>query len=128
MCPPGLFLTLKGQLCVHKRHPGGMTVATWILAIATVALAIEGGAALRGWLAHLQVGRRKRELAEIRRDITLVRHAVWMDVATAGQGDRSQVDEKVRRMLQLDGWIPDVAFMEQAGYFDMGRLYGARSH
>ena len=31
-------------------------------------------------------------------------------------------------MLQLDGWIPDVAFMEQAGYFDMGRLYGARSH
>jgi hypothetical protein len=47
-----------------------------------------------------------------------------MDVATAGQGDRSRVDEKVRRMLQLDGWTPDVALMEQAGYPDMARLYG----
>ena len=101
-----------------------MTIATWILAIATAALAIEGGAALRGWFAHLQLGRRKRELAEIKRDITLVRHAVWMDVASAGQGDRSQVNEKVRRMLQLDGWAPDVALMEQAGYFNLGRLYG----
>lgn len=78
---------------------------------------------MRGWFAHLQLGRRRRELVEIRRDIALVRHAMWMDVASAGQGDRSQVDEKVRRMLQLDGWTPDVALMEQAGYFDMGRLY-----
>lgn len=47
-----------------------------------------------------------------------------MDVAAAGRGDRSQVDEKVRRMLQLDGWTPDIALMGQAGYFDMGRLCG----
>ena len=99
-----------------------MTVATWILAIATAALAIEGGAALRGWLTHLQLGRRKRELAEIKDEISLVRHAMWMDVATAGQGDRTQVDEKVRRMLQLDGWTPDVALMERAGYADLRRL------
>ena len=99
-----------------------MTVATWILAIATAALAVEGGAALRGWFAHLQLRRRKRELAEIRHEISLVRHAMWMDVATAGQGDRTQVDEKVRRMLQLDGWTPDVALMEQAGYSDLRRL------
>ena len=82
-----------------------MTIATWILAIATLALAIEGGAAFQGWLAHLQVGRRKRELAEIRPEITLLQHVVWMDVATAGQGTRSEVDEKVRRMLQLDGGL-----------------------
>jgi hypothetical protein len=101
-----------------------MTVAAWILAIATVALAIEGGAALRGWFAHLQLGRRKQELNAIKRDITLLRHAMWMDVATAGQGTRTEVDEKVRRMLQLDGWAPDVALMEQAGYFNIRRLHG----
>jgi hypothetical protein len=65
------------------RHPG-MVIATWMLAIATVALAIEGGAALPAWFVHFQHGRRKRELAEIRRDIALVQHALWMDVATAG--------------------------------------------
>jgi hypothetical protein len=99
-----------------------MTVATWILAIATAALAVEGGAALRGWFAHLQLGRRKRELAEIQREISLVRHAMWMDVTAAGQGNRTQVDEKVRRMLQLDGWTPDTELMGQAGYFDLRRL------
>lgn len=99
-----------------------MIVATWILAIATAALAVEGGAALRGWFAHLQLGRRKRELAEIKREISLVRHAMWMDVAAAGQRNRTQVDEKVRRMLQLDGWTPDTELMEQAGYFDLRRL------
>jgi hypothetical protein len=45
-----------------------------------------------------------------------------MDVAAAGQGNRTEVDEKVRRMLQLDGWTPDVEFMEQAGYADLRRL------
>jgi hypothetical protein len=101
-----------------------MTIATWILAISTLMLAIEGGAALRGWLAHLQVGKRRRELEEIRRQITLLRHAVWMDVTTAGQGSRTDVDEKVRSMLMLDGWRPDMSLVKQAGYFDLGGLYG----
>ena len=99
-----------------------MTVATWILAIATAALAVEGGAALKSWFAHLQLGRTKRELAQMKREISLLHHAVWMDVTTAGQGNRNQVDEKVRQMLQLDGWTADTALMEHAGYFDLRRL------
>jgi hypothetical protein len=99
-----------------------MTIATWILAIATTALAIEGGTALQGWRAHLRLGRRRAELDEIRRQITLLQHAAWMDVSTAGQGTRPDVDEKVRAMLQTDGWAPNISLMEQAGYFDLGRL------
>jgi hypothetical protein len=34
------------------------------------------------------------------------------------------VDEKVRTMLQLDGWAPDMDLMEQAGYFNIARLRG----
>lgn len=101
-----------------------MTVATWILAVATAVLAIEGGAALRGWLAHLQLGRRKRELDEMRREISLLHHAVWMDVAAAGQGSRAEVDAKVQRMLKLDGWEPDSGLMEQAGYVLLHRMGG----
>jgi hypothetical protein len=33
---------LRDNYARRRRHPVGMTVATWILAIATVALAIEG--------------------------------------------------------------------------------------
>jgi len=99
-----------------------VTVATWILAISTAALAVEGGAALRGWLAYLRVGRRKRELDEIRREMTILHHAAWMDVTTAAQGSRTEVDEKVRAMLTLDGWQPDMSLAEQAGYFSMRRI------
>lgn len=94
-----------------------MTIATWVLAAATAALAVEGGTALRGWFTHLGLTRRKRELDQIRREITLLHHAVWMDVTTAGQGPRGEVDKRVQKMLQMDGWTPDTALMEQAGYF-----------
>lgn len=99
-----------------------MTVATWVLAISTAVLAIEGATALRGWFAHLGLTSRRREIEEIKRQLELLQHAAWMDVATAGQGTRPEVDEKVRRMLQMDGWTPDGSLMEQAGYFDLSRL------
>lgn len=101
-----------------------MTAATWVLAIATLALAVEGGTALYGWLAHLHVGRRRRELDEIHREITLLQHAVWMSAAPAGQGTHADVDEKVRAMLMLDGWRPDADLAERAGYFNIDRLRG----
>lgn len=101
-----------------------MTIATWILALSTLALAIEGGTALRSWLAHLRLGRRPQELEEIRQEVALLHHAVWMDVSTAGQGSRTDVDEKVQAMLQLDGWAPNLDLMEQAGYFDLRRIQG----
>ena len=99
-----------------------MLIATWVLALSTLALAIEGGTALRGWLAHLQVGKRRRELDEIRRQITLLQHAIWLDVTTAGQGQRPDIDKRVQTMLQIDGWSPDMALQEQAGYFNFGRI------
>ena len=99
-----------------------MTVATWILAIATVALALEGGAALKGWFDHLRLGRTKRELEQIKREISLIHHAAWMGVTTAGQGNQNEVNEKIQRMLRFDGWTPDTGFMEQAGYFDLRRI------
>jgi hypothetical protein len=100
-----------------------MTIATWILAIATVAIAVEGGTALLQLTAQLRPGRTRRELEQIKRQIMLLQHAAWMDVATAGQGTRTQVDEKVRAMLMLDGWRPDMSLAEQAGYFDIDRLH-----
>jgi hypothetical protein len=99
-----------------------MTVATWILAIATTLLAIEGGTALLKWTDRLRPGRTRRELNQMRRQITLLQHAAWMDVATAGQGSRTDVDEKVRNMLMLDGWRPDMGLAGQAGYFSMSRI------
>jgi hypothetical protein len=83
-----------------------MTVATWILAIATTVLALEGGTALLQWTNRLRPGRTRRELDELRREVTLLHTAAWMDVSTAGQGRRTEVDEKVRTMLMLDGWHP----------------------
>jgi hypothetical protein len=99
-----------------------MTIATWILAIATVALAVEGGTALLQWTSRLRPGRTRRELAAIQRQITLLQHAAWMDVSRGGQGTQNQGDDKVRAMLMLDGWRPDMQFAEQAGYFDLHRL------
>jgi hypothetical protein len=99
-----------------------MTIAAWILAIATTVLALEGGAALLQWTNRLRPGRTRRELDQMHRQITLLQHAVWMDVATAGQGTRPDVDEKVRAMLMLDGWAPDMDLAEQAGYFSMDHL------
>jgi hypothetical protein len=113
----------------HQAGPGhgsmdAMTIATWILAIATLALAVEGGTALLQWTNRLRPGRTSRELAAMHREITLLQHAAWMDVANAGQGTRPEVDEKVRAMLMLDGWTPDMHLAEQAGYFDIHRLHG----
>ena len=101
-----------------------MTIATWILAIATLILAIEGGAALRGWLAHLRVGRTRRELDELREQIGLLRHAVWLDVNRGGQGIQANGDRQVSNMLAMDGWRPDPELLEQAGHLDLDRLMG----
>lgn len=101
-----------------------MLTATWILAIATALLAIEGGTALLTWTDRLRPGRTRRELNQLRREVTLLHTAAWMDVATAGQGSRTDVDEKVRTMLMLDGWTPDMDLAQQAGYFNLDRLHG----
>jgi hypothetical protein len=98
-----------------------MTVATWILAIATVALAAEGGTAVWKYI-HVRPGRTRRELAAMREEIALLRLAAWMDVATAGQGTRRDIDERIRALLMSDGWRPDVQAAEQAGYFDLSRI------
>jgi hypothetical protein len=58
----------------------------------------------------------RRELDAINRQISLPQHAAWMDVAGEGQGSCTEVDEKVRAMLMLDGWRPDMKLAEQAGY------------
>jgi hypothetical protein len=100
-----------------------MAIATWILAIATATLAFEGGTALLKWTDRLRPGRTRRELEQIHRQITLLQHAVWMDVATAGQGSRTDVDEKVHTMLMIDGWRPDMDLAAQAGYFSLDRLH-----
>ena len=99
-----------------------MTIATWILAIATVFLALEGGTALLTWTDRLRPGRSRRELDQLRREVALLHTAAWMDVTTAGQGSRTDVDDKVRTMLMLDGWRPDIQLAEQAGYFNLDRL------
>ena len=101
-----------------------MEIATWILAGATLLLAIEGGTALLQWTNRLRPGRTRRELQQLQREVTLLHTAAWMDVATAGQGTRIDVDEKVRTILMLDGWHPDLDLAEQAGYFSMDRLHG----
>ena len=99
-----------------------MTIATWIIAIATAALAIEGGTALLQWTDRLRPGRTRRELDALKRQVTLLQHAAWLDVATAGQGTRTEIDERVRAMLMLDGWKPDTELAEQVGYFDISRI------
>lgn len=101
-----------------------MLIATWILALATLVLAIEGATFLKNWLDQLRPGRKQREINELNRKITLLQHAIWMDVSRAGQGTATKGDEQVRIMLQLDGWAPDVELMEQAGHFDLHRLMG----
>ncbi len=99
-----------------------MTIATWILAIATAAIAAEGGTAV--WkFVRVRPGRTRRDLDAMQRQITLLQHAVWIDVATAGQGQRTDIDERVREMLMLDGWRPDMQLAEQAGYFNLDRLH-----
>lgn len=44
-----------------------------------------------------------------------------MDVTGAGQGNRTDLDDKVRCMPQRDGWTPDMSLMEQSGYFSPRR-------
>ena len=100
---------------------GAMTIATWILAIPTAAIAAEGGTAV--WkFVRVRPGRTRRELDEMHRQITLLQHAAWMDVARENQGTAADGDEKVRAMLMLDGWRPDMDLAEQAGYFRLDRL------
>lgn len=101
-----------------------MLIATWILAIATLALAVEGGTALLQWTSRLRPGRTRRELDQLRREVELLHTAAWMDVTTTGQGPRPEMDDKVRAMLTLDDWQPDMDLAGQAGYFDMGRIIG----
>jgi hypothetical protein len=101
-----------------------MTIATWILAIATVALAIEGGTALFQWMSRLRIGRTRREIEAIRQEIKILHHAAWIAAAPAGQGSITDVEEKMRTMLSLDGWQPDMELMAEAGYYSLSRLQG----
>jgi hypothetical protein len=99
-----------------------MTIATWILAIATLALALEGAAFLRNWLTDMRPGATRRELKALQREVALLHTAAWMDVAREGQGTQAQGDEKVRNVLMVDGWRPDMEQAEQAGYFNIDRI------
>jgi len=74
------------------------------------------------WTNRLRPDRTRRELDELRREVVLLHTAAWMDVSAAGQGSRTDVDEKVRAMLMLDGWRPDMDLAEQVGYFNLNRL------
>jgi len=74
------------------------------------------------WTNRLRPGRTTRCLNDLQRQITVLQHAAWIDVARAGQGSRTDVDERVRTMLMLDGWRPDMSLAEQAGYFNLDRL------
>lgn len=98
-----------------------MTVATWILAIATAALAIEGGTAVFKYI-RVRPGRNRRDIEAMQREIALLHHAAWMDVSGENQGSRTDIDDKVRAMLMLDGWRPDLTLAEEAGYFNLSRL------
>lgn len=94
----------------------GLTIATWVLAIATIALAAEGGTALFKWMRSLRPpGRHAREIAALRRQVTLLWHAVWLDVTPGVQGDASDAARQIQDMLKLDGWKPDEELMRQAG-------------
>ena len=108
-----------------------MLVATWILAagtgvlaLATVVLAIEGGAALLAWRDRLRPGRNRREIEDLRRQVHLLQHAMWMDVSRTNQGSSAEIDPRIQAMLTMDGWQPDMNLMEKAGYFNFNRLRG----
>ena len=47
-----------------------------------------------------------------------------MDVTTAAQGSRAEVDGKVRKMLTLDGWQPDMDLAARAGYLALSQTRG----
>lgn len=98
-----------------------MLAATWILAIATTALAIEGGTAVWKYV-HLRPGRNRRDIEAMQREITLLHHAAWMDVSRENQGTTSEGDDKIRDMLMLDGWRPDMDLAGQAGSWDLSRI------
>lgn len=100
-------------------------VANWLLALATAAVAIEGGAAVLKYIDRLGPGRTRRELDVIHEEVALLRHAVWMDITRAGQGDvPSKVDERIRNLLMSDGWTPDMDLAQRFGYFDLHRIMG----
>jgi hypothetical protein len=46
----------------HASILAGMTIATWILAGATVALVLEGATFLKNWLAQIRPGRTKADI------------------------------------------------------------------
>lgn len=101
-----------------------MTIATWILAGATVLLAIEGAAFLRNWLTQIRPGRTRRQIEDLQhrtgqleRRVDLLQHAEWMSVSSHGQA--YEVGDKVRKMVMLDGWRPDDELRAQAGDYDL---------
>jgi hypothetical protein len=100
-----------------------MLVATWILAIATAALAVEGGTAVFKYI-RVRPSRNRRDIEALHREVKLLHHAAWMDVSGENQGTRTDVDDKVRAMLMLDGWRPDMDLAEEAGYFNLSRIQG----
>jgi hypothetical protein len=98
----------------------GMTIATWILAIATLAIAAEGATALVQWTNRFRLGRTCSELEQLRRELALLHHAAWMDVSS--QGQRYEVDDKVRAMLMLDGWKPNDELRAEVGDYSLSRI------
>lgn len=100
-----------------------MTAATWVLAIATAAIALEGGTAVWKYL-RIRPGRTRGEIDGIKNQLALLRHAMWMDVTTSGQGQRPQIDERIRNLLSSDGWQPDMEYVQTFGYFDLHRIMG----
>jgi len=50
------------------------------------------------WTYRLRPGRTRRELGEMHRQVALLRHAAWVDVAQVGQGTGPEGDEKVWAM------------------------------
>lgn len=68
-----------------------MTVATWILAIATVFLAAEGGTALVLWRSRWEARAEEARTAEARRENELHRQrftALWQWLQNEPEGDR----------------------------------------
>lgn len=94
------------------------SIADWITAAGTAALAIEGGGVVARW-ALTRTGARRRELDAIQRRLELVEHAVWLGATPAGQGEPQKVHRQVLNMLMLDGWQADTTLAEQAGRYDM---------
>jgi hypothetical protein len=100
-----------------------MTIATWILAIATMALALEGATFLKNWLTQIRPGRTKADIQALQqrahhleRRSDLLQTALWMSVSSHGVSSQAyDVNRKIRDMVMLDGWEPDDQLRAEVG-------------